>query len=109
MDFVHSIDAKRNRRLPIVIVVRLGRVQDSAKEVEEKTYTDNVSTHGACVISRHSWQPGEEAQVTSVKDGTAIRGSVVYCRKMENAGFRVGLNFQRQSVPWSSYAKFDGF
>jgi len=92
-----------------VIVVRLMRVQDSPVEAKESTYTDNVSAHGACIISRHNWEPGEEVHVTSVKDGTTIRGSVVRCRKLGNGGFCVGLNFQQQSVPWSSYAKLDGF
>src|SRR5262249_51862768 len=107
MGFVHSIDGRKYKRVPIVIVVRLMRVQDLPPEAEESTYTDNVSTYGARVISRHSWQPGEEVQVTSVKDGTAIRGRVVYCQQLEAGGFCLGLNFQDRAVPWSSYAKYD--
>jgi len=107
MHFVHSIDGRKYRRVPIVIVVRLLRVYDHS-EAQESTYTDNVSAHGARVISRHSWQPGEEVQVTSVKDGTAIRGSVVYCQQRETGGFCLGLNFRELSVPWSSYIKCDG-
>jgi len=40
---------------------------------EEKTYTENVSLHGARVISQRPWQPGEEAQVTPLKYGTPVR------------------------------------
>ena len=99
MQLVHAIE-RRYRRVPTVIVVRLRRVRDSSVEAEESTYTDNISARGACVISRYSWQPGEEVQVTSVKDGTAIRGSVVHCRKLGNDGFSVGLDFPQESVPW---------
>src|SRR5262250_2567696 len=107
MHFIHSIDGRKYKRVPIVIVVRLMRVHDLAAKAEESTYTDNVSAHGARVISRHSWQPGEEVQVTSVKDGTAIRGRVAYCRQLEAGGFCLGLDFQERAVPWSSYAKYD--
>lgn len=110
LDFVHLIDGRRDKRVPIIIVVRLLRLQDSSLEAEERTFTDNVSKHGACVISRYPWQPGDEVQVTSVKDGTAIRGRVVHCQKVnDHGGFRVGLDFQRESVPWSSYSRFDDF
>jgi len=108
MNFVHSIDGRKYRRVPIVIVVRLASVQDLPAEAQESTYTDNVSAHGARVISRRSWQPGEEVQVTSVKDGTAIRGNVVYCQQLETGGFCLGLNFRERAVPWSSYTKVDG-
>ena len=104
MGFVHSIDGRKHKRVPIVIVVRLMRA-DLAAEGQESTYTDNVSAHGARIISRHPWQPGEEVQVTSVKDGTAIRGSVVYCQQLETGGFCLGLNFREHAVPWSSYAQ----
>src|SRR5262245_13512380 len=105
MGFVHSIDGRKYKRVPIVIVVRLLRVDDLAAKAQESTYTDNVSAHGARGIARHRWQPGEELQVTSVKDGTAIRGSVVYCQQLETGGFCLGLNFREHAVPWSSYAQ----
>jgi len=108
MGFVHSIDGRKYKRVPIVIVVRLVRMHDLLAEPAESTYTDNVSAHGARVISRHSWQPGEEVLVTSVKDGTAIRGSVVYCQQHETGGFCLGLNFREHAVPWSSYTRYDG-
>jgi len=108
MHFVHSIDGRKYKRVPIVIVVRLVRVHDLLAEPAESTYTDNVSAHGARVISRHPWQPGEKVLVTSAKDGTAIRGTVVYCQQLKDGGFCLGLNFHEHTVPWSSYTKYDG-
>ena len=93
--------------MPIIVVVRLASPGNSEKR-EERTYTDNVSAHGACVISRHAWQTGEEALVTSVKDGTAIQGTVVHCQKLKGDQFGVGLSFPAEAVPWSSYRKYDG-
>jgi len=108
MSFVHSNSARKYKRVPTVIVVRLLRVDNLPPEAQEWTYTDNVSAHGARVISRHLWQPGEEVEVTSVKDGTAIRGNVVYCEQLESGGFCLGVNFRERAVPWSSYTKCDG-
>lgn len=91
-----------------MVVVRLATLGHSAAG-QERTYTDNVSARGACVISAHAWQPGEEVEVTSVKDGMALRGRVVHCQKMVGDLFAVGLSFHEQTVEWSSYKRFDGF
>src|SRR5215469_11081777 len=40
----------------------------------ELTYTDNLSAHGACIVSNHSWQPGEVAEINSMLDQIAMRG-----------------------------------
>lgn len=49
------------RRLPIIVVVHLARAErpDTDADQSEKTYTDNISLHGARVISRFHWEPGE--------------------------------------------------
>jgi len=44
--------------------------QTAARRRRRKTYTENVSLHGARVYSQRPWQPGEEAQVTPLKYGT---------------------------------------
>ena len=91
-----------------MVVVRLASLANSSQG-QERTYTDNVSAQGVCVISARAWQPGEEAEVTSVKDGMAIRGRVVHCQKMVGDVFAVGLRFPEQTVEWSAYKRFDGF
>ena len=92
-----------------MVIVRLARLENSSAASEERTYTNNVSAHGACVISAHAWQHGEEAVVTSVKDEIAMRGRVVYCQELDGHQFAIGLNFPEQVVQWSSYKKYDGF
>jgi len=59
---------------------------------KKRPYTENVSLHGARVISQRPWQPGEEAQVTPLKYGTPVRGRVVYCKRHEMDRYFVGLN-----------------
>lgn len=91
-----------------MVVVRLAHVPSPAPEEDERTFTDNISAHGARVVSKCPWQPGAEVEVTSVRDGSAIRGSVVYCESKAGGRFSVGLDFGAHEVPWSTYKKFNG-
>jgi hypothetical protein len=99
----HNLDGRQEKRLPIVVVVCLAGVKQPHGAGEEKTYTENVSLHGAKVISKHPWQPGEEAQVTALKYGTLARGKVVYCKRFSTDRYFVGLNFSQLPVHWSSF------
>ena len=94
------------KRLPIAMVVNLASVQAQGANGAEMTYTNNVSAHGACVVSSRSWEPGEVAEVTSLLDEIAMRGKVVYCRKHAEDRYAIGLNFQNRAVVWSIYLKY---
>jgi len=96
------------KRIPIAIVVRLTHAQDQPVNGAELTYTDNVSAHGARVVSNRPWQPGEVVQVTSLKDEITIRGKVVYCQKLPDDRYLMGLNFQERQVSWSNYRNYSG-
>ena len=71
------LEGRKHGRVPMVVMVRLTHLQDALGADEEIAYTENVSAHGMRVICGRAWKPGEELQVTSVKDGSAPRGSVV--------------------------------
>ncbi len=104
----NCFDGTMEKRLPIAMVVNLSSTQAQGANGAEMTYTDNVSAHGACVVSNRSWQPGEFAEVTSLLDQIAMRGKVVYCRKHGEDRYAIGLNFQNCAVVWSVYLKFAG-
>lgn len=55
---------RMERRLPIVVVVRLAQAECAGADGEERTYTDNISQRGARVYSIRPWQPGDAVQVT---------------------------------------------
>ncbi|HKW64009.1 MAG TPA: PilZ domain-containing protein [Candidatus Acidoferrum sp.] len=96
------------KRLPIAMVVNLAPAVAQTVNAAEMTYTENVSAHGACVVSNHRWQPGEIAEVTSFPDRIPMRGKVAYCRRHGNDQYAVGLNFQNDAVLWSIYLKYAG-
>src|SRR3989442_12746777 len=102
MPFDHHLDGRHEKRLPIAIVVRLASLNSLHRDGDEKTYTDNVSAHGARVVSSHAWQPGEEAQVTPLKYGQPAHGKVIYCRQFAIGHYFVGLNFPERPIHWST-------
>lgn len=106
MAFKTRFVGRMERRLPIAIVVRLAYDKEPPNNGEELTYTDNVSAHGARVISSHPWRTGELATVSSLKDEVAMRGKVVYCQKRQEGRYFIGLDFLDRGVVWSAYRAY---
>jgi hypothetical protein len=102
------LSGRMEKRIPIAIVVRLTPAQDRPASEPELTYTDNVSAHGARVVSSRSWQIGEVAQVTSLKDEITIIGKVAYCQMLPDNRYFIGLNFKDRRVTWSAYRAYNG-
>ena len=86
-------------------MVHLARAEDHSAAGPELTYTDNISAHGACVISSRQWKSGEVAEVTSLNDRITLRGRVAYCAKREAGRYDVGLSFNEQEVTWNPYVQ----
>jgi len=110
-----NLSGRRERRLPIAVVVWLEVLQrDGPKECEkeheeyQKTYTDNLSAHGARVKSTHAWHPGEQAEITPLTEKSLVRAEVVYCQKLDDKRFLIGLKFPKGRVPWAILERFDG-
>ena len=94
------------KRVPIAIVVHLARAEDHTAAGPELTYTDNISAHGACVISSRQWKSGEIAEITSLNDRITLRGRVAYCAKCGEGRHHLGLYFNEQEVTWKPYVKY---
>ena len=99
---------RMEKRIPIAIIVRLTHLQDQTAKEPELTYTDNVSAHGARVVSSSPWQIGEVAQVTSLKEESTLSGKVTYCLMLPGNRYFIGLNFQDRRVTWSAYRTYNG-
>lgn len=79
------------KRLKVSVTVYL----DAARE---QTVTENVSPHGARVISKQSWRSGEKVILAPTGQSPQV-GRVIYCEKMGDH-FCVGLEFPGRSVRW---------
>lgn len=102
------LGGRMEKRLPIAIVVNLARQQDAGANGTELTYTDNISAHGACVVSSRLWHPGDVAEITSMRDQTSLLGKVIHCHKRDTGRYAIGLKFQDGHTPWTSYLRYNG-
>lgn len=88
-----------------MVVVRLEPAEGVDADEEEKTYTDNVSPLGVRVFSRQPWQSGQVVKVTSLNEGS-ICGHVVYCEKLSDGRYAIGLRILNRPIPWSVIQRF---
>jgi PilZ domain len=103
MHISRRLNGRVERRLPIIVAVRVSRGGD-LPGTEELAYTDNVSSHGVRVVSNCSWQIGVHANIAPLKEGASMDGEVVYCRSLGDHFF-VGFKFQ-EPVTWSSLTRY---
>ena len=83
-------DGRSERRLPKVLAAELSRPDEC--EPKEMTFTENVSPRGARVTTVRRWQPGTCVLVAFLQNGVLSQGSIVYCQRVENGNFAVGLD-----------------
>jgi PilZ domain len=107
MPLDQTLSGRMERRLPIVVVVRLVRAEGVGVDGEERTYTDNISSHGARVYSIRHWQLGDAVQVTPRNEDPAC-GNVIYCQTLEDGRFAIGVKFQERTIAWSALHRYDG-
>ena len=87
------------KRLPALIPVYLTSMED--RHARERTLTENVSPHGARVMSKRSWRPGEDSLITLSAEGFAQVAKVIYCLPRAGYQFCLGIEFPGRAVKWS--------
>ena len=102
----HGIIGRMERRLPIIVVVRLAPAISPAGD-GERTFTDNISPHGARLFSRQAWQPGEVVRVTPLNEAPAW-AKVIYSQKLADNRYSIGVKFEARPATWSALQKYNG-
>lgn len=97
---------RMERRLPIVVIVRLALAERGDTDGEERTYTDNISAHGARIFSKHGWQLGDKVKVAPVNEESTACGNVVYCQRRADNHYEIGVQFQDRTT-WSALRRYD--
>jgi PilZ domain-containing protein len=96
-------DGRNEKRLPTSIPVYLANMEDP--RAGERTLTENVSPHGARIISKRSWHSGEEPLVTPLTGEFPQLGRVIYCLPKTGDRFRLGVEFPDHSVKWDDQSR----
>jgi hypothetical protein len=54
----------------------------------------NISSHGARVISHRNWRPRDRATLIEVTGDFHLAAEVIYCRRLRDYAYVVGLKFR---------------
>jgi hypothetical protein len=95
------------KRLPTLVAVYLAALEEP--RARERTITENVSPHGARVISKRSWRPGEESLITPLTGEISHVGRVIYCLPETTDHFCVGVEFPDRTLVWDVHSSALGF
>ena len=66
----------------------------------ESTFTENVSSHGARVLSTRRWRTNERLVISTPAGSFQSVARVAYCETVPQATFAVGLEFVEPSGSW---------
>ena len=95
-------DGRIEKRQSMSVPVYLGSLEDP--RTPERTVTENVSPHGARMLTKRPWQPGEDSIVTPLSGEFPQLGRVIYCSPIVGHRFSLGMEFPDRAVNWSEYS-----
>lgn len=66
----------------------------------ESTFTENVSSRGARILSSRRWKVNDHLMVTTLTGSFRASARVAYCVPEPQSGFAVGVEFLDPSGSW---------
>ncbi len=91
---------RTERRIARVVAVELSPLDASLPP--ETTVTENVSPHGARVVTKQRWRPEERVLLKSVRGGLRLQARVVYCQQLPSNAFAIGLGLFGPIREWGT-------
>lgn len=89
---------RTERRIPMEIpVVLAGHRQVPGTE---STFTENVSGHGARVVSVRRWETDDQLTIVSRTGEFRSSARVAYCQALQGDGFAIGVEFLEPKGRW---------
>ena len=89
---------RRETRIPMEVAVHISG--HHAQPGIETTFTKNVSSCGARVLSTRRWKAGDRMTIATLTGSFRAMARVAYCELAPKAGFAVGLEFLEPSGQW---------
>jgi hypothetical protein len=87
------------KRIRLAVAVQISSLLDPA--ATERTTTENVCSLGIRILTQRARDLNERLMISSVMGDQRTLGRVVYCQRLSDGRFGVGLQFQGQAVNWS--------
>jgi len=93
-----SFDARIEKREPLPVQIYLANLDEP--RVRERTVTEDVSAHGARVLTKRCWRRGEVPLVTPLIGEFPKHARVVYCDPQAKGGYCLGIQFEGPAFKW---------
>jgi len=93
-----SRSGRRERRTPLAVPVQISRFREPS--ATERTITENVCAGGLRVVAQRQMNPDEALMVSSTTGDLRVQARVVYCQRLRDGRFGIGLHFQGAEVRW---------
>lgn len=87
------------KRTRLAVPVKISGPLDST--TMERTTTENVCSKGIRVLTQIARVLNERLSIWLLDGNLQILARVVYCQRLQDGRFGVGLEFQGQTVDWS--------
>jgi hypothetical protein len=68
--------------------------------IYETTFTENVSCHGARVVTKRRWSPNDSVLVKLPQESLPSRVRITYCQPLKGDEFATGLQFSLAVYNW---------
>jgi len=89
---------RRETRVPMEVGVRIsGHLSTPGTET---TFTENVSSRGARIISTRRWKTNDHLTIATLTGSFQALARVAYCQATPETGFAVGVEFLRPQGEW---------
>ncbi len=90
------------RRMEARISTRVGLELSGPDEplIYEITFTENVSLHGARVVTKRRYRPNDRILVKLPREYLPLRARITYCQPLKGDEFAMGLQFSSMVYSW---------
>ena len=93
-----DVPPRMENRIPMAVAIQIsGNLRLPGIEM---TFTENVSTRGARILTQRAWRRNERVTVASAPGDFTSRARVAYCERLCETGFAIGLEFLEPSGRW---------
>jgi hypothetical protein len=86
------------KRIRLAVPVQISSLQDPA--ATERTTTENVCSLGIRILTQQARDSNERLMISTLLGDLRILARVVYCQRLPDGRFGVGLQFQGRPINW---------
>jgi hypothetical protein len=90
---------RKEARVSVKTFVNLSSADNPSFEIAS---TLDISSHGARVVTKTSWQPNQQLSVRSIRGSLYSLARVVHCQPNSDDTFVIGIEMYRPVGNWTS-------